>query len=158
MATILCSVYTTVKAAIDAVFINLSQVGTAQISESRRETRTNYCDKFLIHFNLKGKTQSLWFDKERYCFNRIFIGKSKITFAQSCDIGGNGLPRKTAEIKLDVDTFINHYMEHIAEVSYTVEIMPTQYKTNTKKVIEALQDHGFKLHSKCKIGSYRFDI
>ena len=156
MSTQLCTVYKTVEYAIDSLHTHLAQVGKSQAGPLS-ENFTNTDDRFMINFKAGGKFKSLWFDKKRYSYNRIFIGKSRVHFTYGENMQPNGLFRKCFKSsKLNMDIFVQHYFQHIAHLGGKVEIMPTAYKTNTESVIKALEQHGFKFISKCKEGSYLF--
>jgi len=156
MATQLCTVYKTVEYAIESLHMHLAQVGRSQ-ADALNDTFVNTDDRFMINFKAGGKFKSLWFDKKRYSYNRIFIGKSRISFTYGENMQPNGLFRTRFQSnKLQTETFVNSYIEHVAHLGGNVEIMPTAYKTNTESVIKALEQHGFKLISKCKMGSYLF--
>lgn len=156
MATQICTVYKTVEYAIDNLNMHLELVNQSQAGPLR-ENHTNTDDRFMINFNVGSRCRSLWFDKERYSYNRIFIGKSRVHFTYGENMQPNGLFRKRFKSsKLNMDIFVQHYFQHIAHLGGNVEIMPTAYKTNTGLIIKALEKHGFSLVSKCKAGSFLF--
>jgi len=156
MATQICTVYKTVEYAIEALHMNLELVGQSQAGPLNSK-HTNTDDRFMINFRAGGKFKSLWFDKERYSYNRIFIGKSRVHFTYGQKMKPNGIYAKRFKSnKLQMETFVNSYIEHVAHLGGNVEIMPTGYKTNTELIIKALEKHGFSLVSKCKMGSYLF--
>ena len=149
MATQICSVFKNVKSAIDSVRTNLELVGTHRLIESSREAILSFDDEFIIHFNLNGRGKSLKFNKKRYCYSRIYIGRNKVIFTYCEGRKKNGMPIKEKyNDSLTIDQFINDYMPHVKHVSEVVEIMPTRYKKNTKKMIAGLEAIGFNLESK----------